>query len=115
MFKPLIAVILALVLVLGGMGKPVYAYSDVKEGYSDVKEGITKVLTNEYVKPVVQDTLTMLTGVAICVGADTLAASVFPPAGVILPYCPTVGGAVARGAREVPVRQVVKTAFSLAR
>ena len=29
MFKRLIAVILALVLVLGGMGKPAYAYSEV--------------------------------------------------------------------------------------
>ena len=57
MFKPLIVVILALILVLGGMEKPAYAYSHVKEG-------IREVITNEFVQPAIEETVNILTGVA---------------------------------------------------
>lgn len=111
MFKPLIAFILALVLVLGAVGKPAYAYSDVKDDYSDLKKGVTVFITDNVIKPAVQETVVIITGVAICAGAT----SVYPPAGAILPNCPAVGKAVASGVKKLPVRQVMRTALNYAR
>ena len=128
MFKRLIAVVLTLVLVLGGMGKPAYAYSEVIPlmNIEGSKTGslvaissavVEEVITNEVVKPAVEATVAFVTVVAICVGADTLATSVFPPAAALLPYCPGVGGAFAGGVAvgETPVKGIVKTVFNLAR
>jgi hypothetical protein len=115
MFKPLIAFILALFLVLGTVGKPAYAYSDVKDDYSDLKKGMTEFITDNVIKPAVQETVVIFTGAAICAGADTLATSVYPPAGALLTYCPGVGKAVASGVRKVPIRQVMRTALNYAR
>ena len=124
MFKRLIAVILALVLVLGGMGKPAYAYSEVIPlmNFEGSNTGSLVAMSS----PVVEEAITIeaikaavsfLTVVGICVGADTLAASVFPPAAALLPYCPGVGGAFAGGVAVggTPVKEVVKTVFNLAR
>ena len=128
MFKRLIAVILWLVLVLGGMGKPAYAYSEVIplmniEGSNTgslvamSSPVVEEAITNGVVKPAVEATVAYFTVVAICMGADTLAASVFPPAAALLPYCPGVGGAFAGGVAVggTPVKEVVKTVFNLAR
>ncbi|UNU25847.1 hypothetical protein [Microcoleus vaginatus] len=128
MFKRLIAVILALVLVLGCMEKPAYAYSEViplmnLEGSNTgslvaiSSAVVEEAITNELVKPAVEAAVAYVTVVAICMGADSLAASVFPPAAALLPYCPGVGGAFAGGVAvgETPVKGVVKSVLNLAR
>ena len=128
MFKRLIAVILALVLVLGCMEKPAYAYSEViplmnLEGSNTgslvaiSSAVVEEAITNELVKPAVEAAVAYFTVVAIGLGADTLAASVFPPAAALFPYCSGVGGAFAGGVAvgETPVKGVVKSVFNLAR
>ena len=128
MFKRLIAVILALVLVLGCMEKPAYAYSEViplmnLEGSNTgslvaiSSAVVEEAITNELVKPAVETTVVFFTVVAICITLDTLASSIFPPAAALLPYCPSAGGALAGGVAvgQTPVKEVVKTVFNLAR
>lgn len=128
MFKRLIAVILALVVVLGGMGKPAYAYSEaiplmnIQGSNTGSLVAISspvveEVVTDMLVKPAVEATVAYFTVVAICMGADGLAASFFPPAAILAPYCAGVGGAFAGGVAvgETPVKVVVKTVFNIAR
>ena len=78
---------------------------------------VEEAITNGVVKPGVEATVAYFTVVAICMGADTLATSVFPPAAALLPYCHGVAGAFAGGVTvgETPVKRVVKSVFNLAR
>lgn len=128
MFKRLIAVIVTLFLVFGGMGKPAYAYSEVIPlmNLEVANTGslvaisspvVEEVVTDMLVKPAVEATVAYFTVVAICMGADGLASSFFPPAAILAPYCAGVGGAFAGGVAvgETPVKGVVKTVFSMAR
>lgn len=127
MFKRLIAVILTLVLTLGSMGQPAYAYSEVipltnlEVSNTGSLVGMTlpveEVITDMLVKPAVEATVAYFTVVAICLGADGLATSFFPPAAILAPYCAGVAGTFAGGVAvgETPVKGVVKTVFNMAR
>ena len=111
MFKRLVAVILTLVVVLGAMGKPAYAYSGEillmnLEGSNTGKlsemsfpnaESALDTFKNWFLKPAVEGVVGFGAGVAVCIAADAAASAIFPPAAVLLPYCPAVGGAFGGG------------------
>ncbi|MEG4009938.1 hypothetical protein QUA41_27645 [Microcoleus sp. Pol11C1] len=122
MFKPLIAVFFSLILLLGGMGKPAYASSGVLPlmNFEGGKTGVVlevgspaleEFLTNSLVKKSVESAVTFGTVVVICFTANTVATTVFPPAAVILPYCPAVGGFALK---EAPINGFVKEIFKFA-
>ncbi len=131
MFKSLIAVILTLFLVLGGMGKPAYAYSEVIPlmnlagsntgslfAMSSPSQDSGLDVITEYVKPVTVELLTLGTVVGICMAADAAASTFFAPAIALMPYCYGVGGAFAGGVaveKTVFKGVLVKTVTKLAR
>lgn len=111
MFKRLVAVILTLVVVLGGMGKPAYAYSGEillmnLEGsntgrLSEMSFPNAESASDEFIKWVVKPAVEAVVGfgavATVCIAADAAASVVFPPAAALLPYCPAIGGAFGGG------------------
>jgi len=123
MFKRLIAVILSLLLVLGGMGKPAYAYSEAIPlmNIQGSNTGSLVAISSEVVQEaitleVIKAGVSFFTVYGICFGANALATSVFPGAIALMPYCAAIGatftGGVAVG--KTPVKLVVRKAFNMA-
>jgi len=131
MFKRLIAVILTLFLVLGGMGKPAYAYSEVIPlmnlagsntgslfAMSSPSQDSGLDVITDVVKPVTVQLVTLGTAIGICMAADAAASTVFPPAAALMPYCAAIGGAFSGGVaveKTVFKGVLVKTVTKLAR
>ncbi len=131
MFKSLIAVMLTLFLVLGGMGKPAYAYSEVIPlmnlagsntgslfAMSSPSQNSGLDVIEDVVKPVTVQLVTVGTFIGICMAADAAASTVFPPAVALMPYCAPVVGAFTGGAvveKTVFKGVLVKTITKLAR
>jgi uncharacterized secreted protein with C-terminal beta-propeller domain len=102
MFKRLIAIILSLVVVFGGMANPAYAYSEGSNTGSLVTMSSASQ-DNEFdamtdiVKPLIQGAATFGGMVGVCIAADAAAATVFPPAIAIMQYCPVFTGVFTGG------------------
>jgi hypothetical protein len=122
MFKRLMAVILTLVLFLGGMGKPAYANNGIIPAinYEGGKTGIVlevgspaldEFLKNSIVKRSVESVVEFGSVIIICFAANTAATTIFPPAAVILPYCPAVGSLALK---KAPINGFVKDMFKFA-
>lgn len=102
MVKRLIAVILSLVLVFGGLANPAYAYSEASNTdslavMSSARQDNEFDAMTDIVKPLVQGAAAFGGMVGVCIAADAAAATFFPPAIAIMPYCPAFTGVFTGG------------------
>jgi len=133
MFKSLIAIILSIVVVFGGMANPAYAYSEASNngsivGMSSASQDNEFDAMTDIVKPLVQgasnfgiiaaDAAATFAGVAgVCIAADAAAATIFPPALAFMPYCQAATGVFTGGVafeRTVVKKLTMKTVTRLA-
>ena len=122
MFRSLIALLIASVLTLTGLAAPAYADSSKINGFSwgakqvfDSHNTINIVAhPSDRSSPSFWDRLAksvgdgalgtvgvVVGGAVVCYTLDGAAATVFPPAAALLPYCPAVGLAVGGGSAAV--------------
>jgi len=113
MFKSLIAVILTLVLVFGGVGKPAYALSEGIDTISSNAMMNSTELQEFVVIKATETGVAFFTLAAICLTINGLATTVFPPASALLPFCLVGGGATAAAGSFVskPVTEIAKSTF----
>ena len=100
MVKKIIAVLLAVTISLLGAIKPAYAESlsllaeiSFISNQTSFFEQSTKFIgdkTQQFVNEMGNQAIAATAYVTVCYAADTLATSVFPPAGFIAPACPFI-------------------------